>query len=114
MQRGNKVTTWWTCSKCLSRWERLPVHEIPQTECTDMDLMNFGKHAGSSYVDVWNMDQEYCMWAVKTVEEDMANPGCAVANPALRRFASYVYDKMTQETYTADDFQMAEMGEEDL
>ena len=85
---GNKdICKWWTCAKCLLRWERFPASEVQNmsNEPTDMDLVTFGKHAGERYMDVYKNSPGYCTWVVNTAQTEPLT-----SSPELRRFAAYL------------------------
>ena len=71
--------------------------ENVSTELTDLDLVTFGKRTGSTYLEVYTNDQNYCRWVMTTVETEESSM-------ALKRFAHYVQTKMLQETYDADEW----------
>ena len=67
---GSKnFSLWWTCLLCNSRWERYAV-PAPQTEGTpaDSDIILFGKHAGLTFLEVYNKYPSYCNWVLETQE----------------------------------------------
>jgi hypothetical protein len=105
LARGNKTTAWWTCKKCNSRWERTNSF-VSTHQPTDLEMVRFGKHAGTTFQDLYANDLSYCLWAVRTAEEEAANPGCGIANQALKRLAAYCCQKQMEESYEADDFDM--------
>ena len=85
---GNKDTCkWWTCARCLLRWERKSMEEVQGTsnEPTDMDYITFGKHSGARYKDVYENDQQYCQWVVNTARREPL-----MSSVELRRFAAYL------------------------
>jgi hypothetical protein len=98
--RGNLGNKWWTCKKCLCRWERLSHSEItPTTGTVDhLDLMTFGKHTGETYQEIAMHDPSYCIWARRTVEEE------PTASQGLQRFVQYLTELALSQTYEADDF----------
>ena len=46
VSRGNKISQWWTCKKCLSRWARPPMTDLAPEDGApqDQDLVIFGKY----------------------------------------------------------------------
>ena len=96
--RGNKGNLWWTCKKCLSRWERIPASQInTQTgEPVGTDRLTFGKHAGETYEEVYQNDQQYCSWAEWTVAEE------ASTSAPLARFVEWVGTTRLLESFEAD------------
>ena len=101
MPRGNAKNQWWTCKKCLTRWERLPVSAINSMEAEpqDGDLVTFGKFMGSTYLEVLQQAPEYCAWVSQTQEQ-------GESSPALQRLAHYIYQKHMAATFEADDFDL--------
>jgi hypothetical protein len=102
MPRGNKTDKWWTCQKCLSRWDRIP-DASPSSLATpdDEDLVTFGKHAGSTFLTVFLEDTPYCEWVLRTQEEV---PTPATGSP-LQRLAQYIHTQNIRETHAADGWQ---------
>jgi len=96
--RGNKISAWWTCKKCMSRWERVRKEDLTSTTGapSDLDMVSFGKHAGSTFQETYLNDPSYCEWAVRTAEE-------GEANHSLRRLAQYILSKRMTEVYEADE-----------
>ena len=72
--RGNGKSNWWTCEKCLTRWQRIPIEiKGDQEEAKDSDVLAFGKHAGITYLECLKKHPSYCQWVLQTskVEESM-------------------------------------------
>jgi len=103
MPRGNKTDKWWTCQKCLSRWDRIPDALNPSSFAApnDEDLVTFGKHAGSTFLHVYLEDTPYCEWVLRTLEEV---PTPAKGSP-LQRLAQYITAQNIRESYAADGWQ---------
>ena len=89
MQKGGNTQSckWWTCKKCLSRWERIPQAHLLDlsAEPTDMDLVTFGKHQGERYHDGYLMDPGYCHWVVQEAQDQFES-----SSLELKRFARYL------------------------
>ena len=51
---------------------------------TDSDTICFGKHSGSTYMEVYQKDRGYCTWVQATAQQE---PFCAAP---LRRFAGWL------------------------
>jgi len=98
--RGNKLNKWWTCRKCLSRWERMDTVEVTATsgQVSHLDLMTFGKYTGDTFQSVAQNHREYCIWAQRTVEEDPRTSG------GLQRFVRYLDELAMAHINEADDF----------
>jgi hypothetical protein len=99
LARGNKVQQWWTCKKCLSRWERLESSEVTSktAEPQDQDLVTFGKHSGSTYLEVYQKDQPYCTWISEALSHG------ELQNGPILRLARYVELQQIAETFEADE-----------
>ena len=98
--RGNGPTKWWLCKACLSRWERLTPQEIdqsPNQDPGDHTIVTFGKHMGSTYLQVLE-DQNYVQWIQMTAQH--GDP-----SPDLQKLASYIQTKALEETYEMDGYQ---------
>ena len=100
MPRGNRLNKWWTCEKCLSRWQRLTQVEVTNVgeEVHHQDLMTFGMYCGDTYQSVAMNHHDYCTWAMKTIAEDPRPSG------GLRRFVNYLEELALNETWEADAF----------
>ena len=99
MPRGNKTEKWWTCQKCMSRWERIPENKELHVTPMDEDRVTFGKHAGETYLHVYLQDPAYCDWVQRTVEETNPAPG------PLTCLSQYIHMQGVRETHEADDWQ---------
>ena len=67
--RGNGKDIWWTCTLCLSRWDRIPVTHFEKAGTPqDSDRALFGKHTGRTYLEIFRMDKQYCEWVLRTAE----------------------------------------------
>ena len=101
VSRGNKISQWWTCKKCLSRWERQPLTDLaPEaSEPQDQDLVIFGKYIRTTNEELFRQDLAYCAWVMTTVDG-------GESSPALLRLAHYIHHKRLAQTYAADDFDL--------
>ena len=99
MSRANKTTKWWTCKKCLSRWERLEVSEVTSesVEPQPQDLVICGKHTGETYLEVCQKDPAYCKWLLQSME-------AGEIPEQLKRLAIFVLNQQLAETYEADPY----------
>ena len=97
-QRGNAKTSWWFCTKCMSRWARTPPDLVNTLtpEPNSLDLVTFGKHMGKTYEQVLQ-DPKYCEWVMETVAQ-----GETVNNNNLVRLGEYIHFVQMQDTYAAD------------
>ena len=95
--RGNKTEKWWTCQKCLSRWERIPIRlsndptaAEPQPPINqDETLLTFGKYAGETFLQVYLQDPQYCEWAMRTAQQ-------TTQYTELTPFAQYILHQKTR------------------
>ena len=106
-----KGLNWFTCLQCNSRWERLKPSDledsgVPVPAYNAEDLVTFGKHTGSTLLEVWIQDRQYCEWAMQTMEED---PSCSAG---LKTLALFAHDMMIAETYVADPAEDLKMEED--
>ena len=99
---------WWTCQCCQSRWERIPLsdynpvlHEAPK----DTDILTYGQMMGYTYIQAWNLDQQYCQWTLMTAESTKD------ASAHLKRFAAWIVRKEQQIALQAS---RVEVSDEDL
>ena len=97
--RGNKGDQWWICTGCLSRWDRLEASDPSPNDCQDLGLLKFGKHMGSTFLEVYEQDREYCLWILETVEK--GDPSAEI-----HQFAQYLQNKLLEETYECDNYHM--------
>ena len=98
--RGNKGDKWWLCSACLNRWDRLEMSELNLSEGSmDLSILKFGKHMGSTFMEVYHQDRAYCQWILETVEN--GDP-----STEIHQFAQYLHSKALEETYEMDSFNM--------
>ena len=107
--RSNGKQKWWACIKCLSRWERLSVNEVPaqNLEASDQTLVTFGKHAGETFLETYQTDKQYCQWVQSTVENENSSV-------EFQRLAAYIHTKELEETYEMDGFEYTDVGDEEL
>jgi hypothetical protein len=101
MARGNAKDKWWTCKKCLSRFERLTVSEMTPADSQpqDQDLVVFGKYTGSTYLEVYQQDPQYCNWLMQTAE-------AGESSEQMLRLANYIQTMRLVETYEAEDIDL--------
>ena len=97
--RANGPKMWWTCTKCLSRWERLTIQQVEglNQDPGDQSIVTFGKHMGSTYLQVLE-DQNYVQWIQHTVQH--GDP-----SPEQQKLAGYNQTKALEETYEMDGYQ---------
>ena len=89
--RGNRDQKWWTCVLCQSRWERMPM-TIPTGYPTDDDPVTFGRHQGSTFLQIYQSHRDYAEWVLRTIESgDGTSPG-------LRRLGEYLVMKEAMQT----------------
>ena len=62
-------------------------------------LSEFGKHMGSTFLEVYEQDREYCLWILETVEK--GDPSAEI-----HQFAQYLQNKLLEETYERDSYHM--------
>lgn len=109
--RANKTDKWWICTACLSRWDRLDTTELNLTQGPqDLNVLNFGKHMGSSFQEVWIQDRRYCEWILQTAEN-------GDSSKEIHQFAQYLQQKRIEETYEMDPesaWLRAEMEQDEL
>jgi len=106
-QRGNAKSSWWSCAKCMSRWERMDLALVNTLtpEPNSLDLVTFGKHMGKTYEQVLQ-DPKYCEWVMETVAQ-----GETVNNNNLLRLGEYIHSVHVQDTYAADGWNEMEQDE---
>ena len=97
--RGNAKTSWWFCTKCMSRWVRteLALVNTLTPEPNSLDLVTFGRHMGKTYEQVLQQDPQYCQWVLNTVEQ-----GESVNNHNLMRLGEFIHHVQLQDSYAAD------------
>jgi len=108
-RRGNQAEKAWICLACLTRWQRLDISEINQTGEVpqNTDVLTFGKHMGSTYLEVYQNDQVYCRWIMATMDQQEGTE-------PIRKFASYINNKEMALTYEADPFVHVDNEDEDM
>ena len=89
-RRGNRTQSWWTCMRCQTRWERLPL-PVQEGQPQDYDLVTFGKYVGRTYQEVYE-DPPYSEWVLRTVES-----GETSQYPDMKRLALYLVQKEQKE-----------------
>ena len=104
MPRRNRPTCkWFTCKGCLSRWERLPGdsanYSAPMDRPHDLDRVNFGKHTGETFLEVYQNDPGYVSWILESMTH-------GEPSPAMNRLAAYFHQKQFEETVEADDWDL--------
>ena len=106
--RGNRGDKWWICTACLSRWDRLDhmaVNTINDMNLADRDrnILQFGKHMGSTFLEVYQQDPEYCRWIVQTVDQGYLPEGPTSENHL--QFSQYFNHKALEDTWESDNLQ---------
>ena len=90
-RRGNKSNQWWTCSACLTRWERRPLTDLYTSEVpVGTEIAAFGKYAGTTLGHIYETDPSYVQWALMTVETERDT------SPGLKRAALYFANREYQ------------------
>lgn len=103
-RRGNKMK-WWTCTLCLSRWERLQL-TTPSGPPTGNEVMMRGPHVGKTFRQIYETEHQYSHWARLTAEANAED-----GNEQLLRLAAYL---QTREQMSAEGIlSEIEEGEED-
>ena len=99
-QRGNAKSSWWFCTKCMSRWARtdLALVNTLTPEPNSLDLVTFGRHMGKTYEQVLQ-DPQYCKWVNTVGQGESVNN-----NNNLQRLGEYIHHVQLQDTYAADDW----------
>ena len=92
-RRGNKMK-WWTCTLCLSRWERLQV-VAPQGVPRGREVLLQGPHAGKTFQDIHETEPQYAHWVRLTAETSAEE-----ASPQVMRLAAYL---QTREQLNAEE-----------
>ena len=91
-RRSGGGMKWWTCERCKTRWERLPMSQIqPPAGAVpkDSDVLTAGKYMGHTYQDVYTQDWEYCQWILQTSNQEQEIPW-------INHFALYLLTLMNQ------------------
>jgi hypothetical protein len=98
-RRGNKKNTkggtWWTCSLCLSRWERMDLPtETGNPKSTE--IMLTGPHEGKTFQEIWENEHQYCHWIRLTADTNPpeTNPDSR-NNQQIYRLAHYLHQMET-------------------
>ena len=97
---------WFTCTKCLSRWERLPYKEVSQKadawRATHQEkgqtIVNFGRYKdqNTTFEEIWMNDQQYANWVVSTADSE-THPG-----EQLKELAAWFTQAQCLETEALD------------
>ena len=94
--QGNGKGLYWMCKACVARWERIGVTDPTRLNhgfLTSADLVTFGKHTGYTYLEVYQMDKQYCDWVLDTAS------GKGDCCDKLRRFARWIAQKELELEY---------------
>ena len=107
VRRGNKNSQWWTCTQCMTRWERLPLESLEPKAATtkDTDLVTFGQYEGKTYLEVFQ-DPTHAQYVLMTAEQDPK------ASPAVKRLARYLVEKERSATWEEVPIQHDQMDED--
>ena len=84
----------------MSRWDRLPADEVNSStgQPVDQDRVNFGRHSGDTYLEVYLNDPGYVSWILDTMTHGEPNAD-------LQRLATYFQMKQLAETAEADEWE---------
>jgi hypothetical protein len=106
VSRGNKESSkWWLCKDCVSRWERLPsnylaaLNSVAQERTPldrDLHLLTWGKHAGTTYQEVFHTDPSYVKWVLETATHEKE------VTSNFTHLVEYFQAKALQETFEQD------------
>jgi hypothetical protein len=103
-RRANKMK-WWTCTLCLSRWERLPLVVVDGPP-TGREILMQGPHAGKSFREILETEHQYAHWVRLTAEASSEE-----ASPQVLRLAAYL---QTKEQMGMENLSDIEEEEEDI
>ena len=93
MRRATCRSSWWSVCSCLSYNETIDQLKEKGEKwigamysATGSEVMNFGKYQDLTFTQVFQQDESYTMWAIKTSQEG----GC---HRKLTRFASWASEQ---------------------
>ena len=67
--RASGKAVWWTYVQCQMRWSRFPATDyLGEGEPLGTERCVFGKYVGYTFKEIFQKDNLYCDWVLKTYE----------------------------------------------